>query len=142
MAKKPTKKPAKKKAPAPKKKVAAPKKPVKKLVAKPVAKKAAPKKAAAKEVKKPVGKVAAPKGKAPIPPKVAEKANKKAAKGKPVEAVEAEVAAAPEGEEEAPEELILTDAEGRRFCRVRDCDQLAAVEGYCRFHYLLHWKKI
>lgn len=40
------------------------------------------------------------------------------------------------------DEIILTDAEGRRFCRVRDCDQLSIVEGYCRFHYLLLWKKI
>ncbi|MFN8945728.1 MAG: hypothetical protein ACK5WZ_14015, partial [Pseudobdellovibrionaceae bacterium] len=41
-----------------------------------------------------------------------------------------------------PEEIILTDAEGRRYCRVRDCDQISAVEGYCRYHYLLLWKKI
>ena len=41
-----------------------------------------------------------------------------------------------------PEEVILTDAEGRRYCRVRDCDQISAVEGYCRYHYLLLWKKI
>lgn len=44
--------------------------------------------------------------------------------------------------EKAPEEVILTDAEGRRYCRRRDCDQLAMVEGYCRYHYLLFWKKI
>lgn len=40
------------------------------------------------------------------------------------------------------DEIILTDAEGRRLCRVRDCDQAAAVEGYCRYHYLLLWKRI
>ncbi|MCB0361906.1 MAG: hypothetical protein KDD35_04260 [Bdellovibrionales bacterium] len=40
------------------------------------------------------------------------------------------------------EEIILTDAEGRRYCRRRDCDQLAMVEGYCRYHYLLYWKRI
>lgn len=40
------------------------------------------------------------------------------------------------------EEIILTDAEGRRYCRVKDCDQLASVDGYCRFHYLLFWKRI
>lgn len=40
------------------------------------------------------------------------------------------------------EEVILTDAEGRRYCKVKDCDQIASVEGYCRFHYLLLWKKI
>jgi hypothetical protein len=40
------------------------------------------------------------------------------------------------------EEVVLTDAEGRRYCRVRDCDQISVVEGYCRFHYLQLWKKI
>jgi hypothetical protein len=40
------------------------------------------------------------------------------------------------------EEIVLTDAEGRRYCRVKDCDQLSTVDGYCRFHYLLYWKKI
>lgn len=40
------------------------------------------------------------------------------------------------------DEIILTDAEGRRYCRVRDCDQIAAVDSYCRYHYLLLWKKI
>lgn len=45
-------------------------------------------------------------------------------------------------EDDADEEVIITDAEGRRYCRVRDCDQLAMVDGYCRYHYLLFWKKI
>lgn len=40
------------------------------------------------------------------------------------------------------EEVYLTDSEGRRLCRVRDCDQVSNVEGYCRYHYLLLWKKI
>lgn len=40
------------------------------------------------------------------------------------------------------EEIILTDAEGRRYCRARDCDQAAIVDAYCRYHYLLFWKKI
>lgn len=39
-------------------------------------------------------------------------------------------------------DAILTDAEGRPYCKVRDCDQIAAVDGYCRYHYLLLWKKI
>ena len=43
---------------------------------------------------------------------------------------------------EDPEELVLTDAEGRRYCKVKDCDQLSIVEGYCRLHYLSLWKKI
>lgn len=45
-------------------------------------------------------------------------------------------------EEQKDEEIYLTDSEGRRLCRVRDCDQVANVEGYCRYHYLLLWKKI
>jgi len=39
-------------------------------------------------------------------------------------------------------EVYLTDSEGRRLCRVRDCDQVSQVDGYCRYHYLLLWKKI
>lgn len=39
-------------------------------------------------------------------------------------------------------DIILTDAEGRRYCRVKDCDQVETVDGYCRFHYLLLWKRI
>lgn len=44
--------------------------------------------------------------------------------------------------EEKDEEIYLTDSEGRRLCKVRDCDQVANVETYCRYHYLLLWKKI
>ncbi|UXR63460.1 hypothetical protein EZJ49_10270 [Bdellovibrio bacteriovorus] len=40
------------------------------------------------------------------------------------------------------EEVVLTDAEGRRYCRARDCDQIAIVDAYCRYHYLMFWKKI
>jgi len=40
------------------------------------------------------------------------------------------------------EEIILTDAEGRRYCRATDCDQIGIVDGYCRYHYLYLWKKI
>ncbi len=40
------------------------------------------------------------------------------------------------------EEIFLTDAEGRRYCRVKECDQVASVDAYCRYHYLLFWKKI
>jgi hypothetical protein len=43
---------------------------------------------------------------------------------------------------ESEEDIILTDAEGNRYCRAKDCDQISIVEGYCRFHYLLFWKKI
>ncbi len=44
--------------------------------------------------------------------------------------------------EEKDEEIYLTDSEGRRLCKVRDCDQVSNVDGYCRYHYLLLWKKI
>ncbi len=47
-----------------------------------------------------------------------------------------------EDSEVKDEEIYLTDSEGRRLCRVRDCDQVSTVEGYCRYHYLLLWKKI
>lgn len=40
------------------------------------------------------------------------------------------------------DEIVLTDAEGRRYCRATDCDQIGIVDGYCRYHYLYFWKKI
>lgn len=39
-------------------------------------------------------------------------------------------------------DVLLTDAEGRVLCRFAGCDAPAVVEGYCRYHYLLNWKKI
>lgn len=39
-------------------------------------------------------------------------------------------------------EIALRDAEGRLYCRVRDCDELSLVDSYCRYHYLKMWKKI
>lgn len=47
-----------------------------------------------------------------------------------------------EDDDSKDEEVYLTDSEGRRLCKVRDCDQVANVEEHCRFHYLLLWKKI
>ena len=152
----------KKSAPAPKKK-AAPTKTAKK--ASPPAKKATTKAAAPTTAKKAAAKIAKPaapaaskaKGDkaaakvakpaaAPVEKKAA-KAQKapKATKVEEVEileptAVEPVEAAAPVEEEDT--EVYLTDADGRRYCRVRDCDQSSAVDGYCRFHYLLLWKKI
>lgn len=111
---------------------------------KPVAKKS-PAPAHPPAPKKPVAKAAAPKPTKPEPkpePKAAPKpvAEKAARRGKEPEpnAVEDEEA----HEEDESEEVVLTDAEGRRYCRVKDCDQVATVDGYCRFHYLLYWKKI
>jgi hypothetical protein len=45
-------------------------------------------------------------------------------------------------EPDVAEEVILTDAEGRRYCRTKDCDRLAEVDNYCRYHYILLWKNI
>lgn len=78
-------------------------------------------------------------------PKVTAKVEAKVAKpkGKEKKPVEIEEFEAPSPEMEAPpEEVVLTDAEGRRYCRVKDCDQLAMVDAYCRYHYLLYWKRI
>ncbi|MBL7543767.1 MAG: hypothetical protein JNL11_08115 [Bdellovibrionaceae bacterium] len=47
-----------------------------------------------------------------------------------------------ETKEKKYEDVELTDAEGNKLCRSRDCDQIAAVDGYCRYHYLLFWKNI
>lgn len=139
----------------------------KKVVAKkaPVAKKAAkPAKPILKKALKAVGKAAvkvaekiSPKKAAVDKPIVATKVTapikpapeKSAKKEKPVKAKvvvepppEELIEAAGEIEEEASDEVVLTDAEGRRYCRVKDCDQLSSVDGYCRYHYLLFWKKI
>ena len=127
---------AKKKAPAKPVAKAAPKK---KIVAKPAKKPEVPKKGL---LKKAAGKVMAVAKKAvaskPIPKEEAK--SKKAGKEKPIVnvSVELPVVAVPAEEEE----VVLTDAEGRRYCRVKDCDQVSAVDGYCRYHYLLFWKKI
>lgn len=43
---------------------------------------------------------------------------------------------------ERPAEVVPTNEDGLPYCRVKECDQVATVEAYCRFHYLLHWKRI
>jgi hypothetical protein len=48
----------------------------------------------------------------------------------------------PQAATENEEDIVLTDAEGNRYCRAKDCDQISMVESYCRYHYLLFWKKI
>jgi len=40
------------------------------------------------------------------------------------------------------EEVILTNADGFRYCKISECDELSTSDGYCRYHYLLNWKKI
>lgn len=64
---------------------------------------------------------------------------------KAVEEIDDEIEGDLDSDEESDdrdEEVYLTDSEGRRLCRVRDCDQVSTVDGYCRYHYLLLWKKI
>lgn len=152
---KPTKKPAKvvakKAAPKPVAKKVEAKKPAAKVQAKPAPKKPveakAPPAAKAAPVKKIAEKVADKSAKpvkaAPAAKPVPEKVAKKGKKPEEVEAPAAAVIEEQEGsEDDEPEEVVLTDAEGRRYCRVKDCDQLASVDGYCRYHYLLYWKKI
>lgn len=160
--------PAKAKAPAKAAKAAAPAKPAK--AAKPVAP-AKTAKAPAKPVKavkaaapaKPVkaAKPAAP-AKAPAPAKVPAKVAKsssketsaketikdttkdvvaKAPKKEVAPKVEAKPVYIPE-EPDVAEEVVLTDADGRRYCRTKDCDRLAEVDNYCRYHYILLWKNI
>jgi hypothetical protein len=155
------KKPAAKAA-KPVKKAAAPEKPkkavAKKAAAKPAAaaKKAAPKKpspvpapkavakkaAAPEKPKKPLATAKPVKAAPPMPEKVAKKGKGKAPKEAPPEEIVEVLEADAAEEEEGSDEVVLTDAEGRRYCRVKDCDQLASVDGYCRYHYLLYWKRI
>ena len=45
-------------------------------------------------------------------------------------------------EPDTAEDVVLTDADGRRYCRTKDCDRLAEVDNYCRYHYILLWKNI
>ncbi len=73
--------------------------------------------------------------------KVSEPKGKKVIATQPVKAKDV-AAEAQKNSETPPVEVILTDAEGRRYCRTRDCDQAAMVDGYCRYHYLLYWKNI
>lgn len=139
------KKPAPAKKAAPAKAKAAPAPAAKKTILK---KAAAPAKAPAHKPA-PAKAKAAPAPTAPAKPAPAEKVAKAPkkepeakAKPAPPEPVIEAVDEIDDAETMEAEEIVLTDAEGRRYCRVKDCDQLSAVDGYCRFHYLLFWKKI
>ena len=148
--KKVVKKAAKKKV-AKKAKKTAKKKVAKKKVAKKAVKKTAKKKTVAKKAKKTatskkVKKAPAKKAKAPAAAPEKKSKTKKAKEAEvsaedllsdeDIEAVQQQI------DEGKAEDIILTDADGNRYCRVRDCDQLAIVDAYCRYHYLLFWKKI
>lgn len=121
-----------------------------KAKAKPKVAKKVVQKAKGKVASKPVVKakvkapVKPPKAKAPVEPKAAPKGKEVLKAKKPVveEIIIEEVEIVEAEPPQTPEEVVLTDAEGRRYCRVKDCDQLATVDGYCRYHYLLFWKKI
>lgn len=144
------------------------KKPVVKAKAKTSAKKAAPKKKASvkttkpKAAKKPKAepKVAAVKAAPKAEPKPKKVAASKPAPVKQVITVEDEIAQYEEIKKKSPEEMeelrallgetdaedeveiALRDAEGRLYCKMRECDELATVDGYCRFHYIKLWKRI
>ena len=123
------------------KKTAAKKTKTKKKATKKVAKKVT--KAKKKVAKKTAAKKVTAK-KAPVKksePKKSKKAESAAKTEKPEKAASKSKKAAPV-KIQIQEDVILTDAEGRILCRVRDCDQPAAVDGYCRYHYLLFWRKI
>ncbi|MCB0347445.1 MAG: hypothetical protein KDD37_01350 [Bdellovibrionales bacterium] len=135
----------KKAAKATSKKVAKPKKAATKKAAKPKKVKATKKVAKPKKVaaKKPVKEV-----KAKPQSKAAAKKEAKAKKSPEVELLDDDFNddVAPVVDETSwevdPDDVVLTDADGNPYCKAKDCDQLAAVDGYCRFHYILLWKRI
>lgn len=44
--------------------------------------------------------------------------------------------------ETTPEaEVILTNADGKMYCKMHDCDNEATTEGLCRLHYIATWKR-
>jgi hypothetical protein len=141
------------KADQPKKKAAAPAAPPAKSKAAAVPAKAVEKtaekkdklrKAEAAVVEAPKAKKSSEKETAPAPQPEADVEAKLKAKGKAdAKAAKARRIQEEERAEQEPEqEVVLTDAEGRRYCRVKDCDQIATVDSYCRYHYLLFWKNI
>lgn len=83
----------------------------------------------AKPVKKPAAKMA----------KEAAKSAKATPKTSAKENIKNVLAAAPV--EEAPVEVVLTNAEGKRYCKVADCDEVEAIDSYCRLHYIMYWKR-
>jgi hypothetical protein len=81
-----------------------------------------PAKAQAKVVEKPLKK-----GQVAPPPAVVTKG-----KGK---------AQAPQAVAKPEAEVVLTNADGKQYCRVHDCDSESTTDNYCRFHYLALWKR-
>lgn len=123
-------------------------KPGAKVAAKPVAKAAKPTKVAngavpaaplkGAKVTAPVEKAA----KVPKAPSAAKAAPGKAGSAALAKPVKVEPKISIPEEPDTAEDIVLTDADGRRFCRTKDCDRLAEVDNYCRYHYILLWKNI
>lgn len=136
---------------APAKKVApikaAPAKKTTPVKAAPVKKTAPPVKAAPVKKAAPPVKAAPTKVSAKHPQKVAAAEVPSVEKTTKAKIVKAPVRTEPKVQEVAEvadvaEDIVLTDAEGRRYCRIKDCDRLAEVDTYCRYHYILLWKNI
>jgi hypothetical protein len=81
---------------------------------------------------------AAPPAKAGLAKEKGKNSAKSAAKGKVVEPVVAVLNALAK---ESEAEIVLTNADGKKYCRVHDCDNEGTTEGYCRYHYLALWKR-
>lgn len=106
-------------------------------------KKSKPKK---KTVKKQVKKKSLTKKKKAPSKKAISKQSKKKAPSKKVKASEKKEKENPEllssKAKQEEKEIVLTNDEGIPYCRGHSCDQLANVEGYCRYHYLLLWNRL
>ena len=124
------------------KKKVAKKKAAKKVAKKKVAKKTAKKKVAKKKVAKKTETKKAVSKAAPVPAKAEAPQKEEVKKATKKAKVTAKKTPKPAQKIKIEQDIVLTDAEGRVLCRVRDCDQPSVVESYCRYHYLLYWKKI
>jgi len=38
-------------------------------------------------------------------------------------------------------EVVLTNADGKQYCKAPDCDNVGTSHGYCRLHYIANWKR-
>lgn len=113
--------------------------------AKPKAKVKKVKKVSKKAVKKAVKKAAPAKAAKALkkPSKVLSSQALAATKASAKEALKGKVLplAHPIAAPEVQEEVVLTNAEGKRYCKVTDCDEVEAIDAYCRLHYIMYWKR-
>jgi hypothetical protein len=70
--------------------------------------------------------------------KVEVKSNKSLSKEDKKAQVLAQIA---ESQKEAKPEVVLTNADGKLYCKAHDCDQAQTTDGYCRLHYIALWKR-